>query len=69
MRRPLRSEAEAGAVGTGGTQDALRAGASGFLAKDTPPAELASAIRTLAAGDALTAPRMTVRHQSGGIHG
>ena len=35
---------------------ALRAGASGFLLKDTPPAELLAAIRIIAAGDALLAP-------------
>jgi DNA-binding NarL/FixJ family response regulator len=36
--------------------DALRAGASGFLLKDTPPLDLLAAIRVLAAGDALIAP-------------
>jgi DNA-binding NarL/FixJ family response regulator len=40
---------------------ALRAGASGFLLKDTPPAELLSAIRAVAAGDAVVAPRITRR--------
>jgi DNA-binding NarL/FixJ family response regulator len=40
---------------------ALRAGASGFLLKDTPPAELLAAIRVVAAGDALLAPRITRR--------
>jgi DNA-binding NarL/FixJ family response regulator len=35
---------------------ALRAGASGFLLKDTVPADLLSAIRVVAAGDALLAP-------------
>ncbi|MBK1785459.1 response regulator [Prauserella cavernicola] len=40
---------------------ALRAGASGFLLKDTPPAELLSAIRVVAAGDALLAPSVTRR--------
>ena len=40
---------------------ALRAGASGFLLKDTPPAELLSAIRIVAAGDALLAPSVTRR--------
>ncbi len=39
--------------------DALRAGASGFLLKDASAAELLAAIRTLAAGDALLAPRVT----------
>ena len=40
---------------------ALRAGASGFLLKDTPAADLLSAIRTVAAGDALLAPSVTRR--------
>jgi DNA-binding NarL/FixJ family response regulator len=40
---------------------ALRAGASGFLLKDTPPADLLSAIRVIAAGDALIAPSVTRR--------
>jgi len=39
----------------------LRAGASGFLLKDTPPAELLTAIRTVAAGDAVLAPAATRR--------
>ncbi|TDD81680.1 response regulator [Actinomadura rubrisoli] len=41
--------------------DALRAGASGFLLKDTPPAELVGAIRTVARGEALLAPAVTRR--------
>jgi DNA-binding NarL/FixJ family response regulator len=39
----------------------LRAGASGFLLKDVPPTELIAAIRTVAAGDAVVAPRVTRR--------
>ena len=40
---------------------ALAAGASGFLLKDLPPAELVAAIRAVAAGDALLAPPITRR--------
>ncbi|WCN84412.1 response regulator [Micromonospora sp. LH3U1] len=40
---------------------ALRAGASGFLAKDVPAEELISAIRTVAGGDAVVAPRILRR--------
>ncbi|MDX3077373.1 response regulator [Streptomyces sp. NPDC088354] len=40
---------------------ALRAGASGFLVKDTRPAELLDAIRTVAAGEALLSPGPTAR--------
>jgi DNA-binding NarL/FixJ family response regulator len=40
---------------------ALRAGASGFMLKDTPPAELLAAIRVIAGGDALLAPSVTRR--------
>ena len=39
----------------------LRAGASGFLLKDVPPNELISAIRSVAAGDAVIAPAATRR--------
>ena len=49
---------------------ALRAGASGFLLKDTMPEELLAAIRVVAAGDALLGPKATrqliqefIRHQ------
>ena len=41
--------------------DALRAGASGFLLKDAPAAQLIDAIRVVAAGDALLAPTVTRR--------
>lgn len=41
--------------------DALRAGASGFLLKDVRATQLADAIRTVAAGDALLAPSITRR--------
>ena len=39
----------------------LKAGASGFLLKDTPPADLLTAIRTVAGGDAVLAPAATKR--------
>ena len=39
----------------------LKAGASGFLLKDAPPAELLTAIRTVAGGDAVLAPTATRR--------
>ena len=41
--------------------EALRAGASGFLLKDTLPVELLTAVRVVADGDALIAPRITRR--------
>jgi DNA-binding NarL/FixJ family response regulator len=40
---------------------ALRVGASGFLLKDVRPAELITAIRTVAAGNAVVSPRVTRR--------
>jgi DNA-binding NarL/FixJ family response regulator len=40
---------------------ALRAGASGFLAKDVPAEDLVAAIRTVAAGEAVVAPRILQR--------
>ncbi|MFC0109604.1 response regulator [Kibdelosporangium aridum] len=39
--------------------EALKAGASGFLLKDAPPAELINGVRTVAAGDSLVAPAVT----------
>ncbi|MDQ1535812.1 MAG: hypothetical protein QOE58_205 [Actinomycetota bacterium] len=38
---------------------ALRAGAAGFLLKDTPPAEILSAVRLVAAGEAMLSPSVT----------
>jgi DNA-binding NarL/FixJ family response regulator len=40
---------------------ALRAGAVGFLLKDTPPRDLAAAVRTVAEGNAMLAPTVTKR--------
>ncbi|WP_127128567.1 response regulator transcription factor [Georgenia sp. SYP-B2076] len=40
---------------------AIKAGASGFLLKDTPPEEMLGAIRTVHAGDAVIAPSSTKR--------
>ena len=41
--------------------EALRAGASGFLLKDTPPEQLVAAIEVIASGDALLSPTITKR--------
>jgi DNA-binding NarL/FixJ family response regulator len=41
--------------------DGLRAGASGFMVKDTSPTELLRAVRVVASGDALLAPSVTRR--------
>ena len=48
---------------------ALRAGASGFLLKDVRPAELITAIRTVAAGNAVVSPRVTRRLLEEYAHG
>jgi DNA-binding NarL/FixJ family response regulator len=47
--------------GAGYLFEALRAGASGFLLKDSPPGTLISGIATVARGDALLAPSVTRR--------
>ena len=50
--------------------EAIRAGASGFLVKDTEPVELIRAVRVVAAGDALLSPGVTRRllgRVSGGL--
>jgi DNA-binding NarL/FixJ family response regulator len=47
---------------------ALRAGASGFLLKDAPPADLLSGIRAVASGDAVVAPSVTRRLLSSYAH-
>jgi DNA-binding NarL/FixJ family response regulator len=41
--------------------EALRAGASGFMLKDTPPEQLVAAIHVIAEGDALLSPSITKR--------
>ena len=40
---------------------ALRAGASGFLLKDSPPAQITEAIRRVAVGDPILSPKITRR--------
>ena len=54
----LESEPEIGIVAGG---EALRAGASGFMLKDTPPEQLVAAIHVVASGDALLSPAITKR--------
>jgi DNA-binding NarL/FixJ family response regulator len=50
---------------------ALAAGADGFLLKDTPPAEIVSALRAVAAGDPMLSPSVTrsliARVRAGGV--
>lgn len=48
--------------------EALRAGAVGFLLKDTPPKDLADAVRTVHAGNAMLAPTVTRRLISSFAH-
>ena len=51
--------------------DALRAGASGFLLKDTPPREIVAAVHTVAGGEATLSPTVTraliERFTAGGV--
>jgi DNA-binding NarL/FixJ family response regulator len=69
LRRPPRSAPRSGPTFSGRTNygldqhvyTALRAGASGFLVKDTEPADLLHGIRVAARGDALLSPTITRR--------
>ena len=54
-------EVKAGLGNTAIVYEALRAGASGFLLKDTPPEQLVDAIHVVARGDALLSPSITRR--------
>jgi DNA-binding NarL/FixJ family response regulator len=48
--------------------EAMKAGASGFMLKNAPPEQLAAAVRTVAAGDALLAPAITRRLIEAYVH-
>jgi len=48
--------------------EAMRAGASGFLLKSSPPARLAEGVRVIAAGEALLAPSITHRLLEDFVH-
>ncbi|MFE3599445.1 response regulator [Streptomyces sp. NPDC059096] len=51
---------------------ALRAGAAGFVLKDTPPAEIVTAVRRVAAGEPVLSPAVTrqlMTHVAGGVPG